>query len=133
MLSRAIPRRRASPPTRPQTQWSRGPSQRPRRSPRPRPFTRSLPSTKPAAEQEPAPEYEPSQRIRAGHGIRVASSTDTGAVSAHFAAPPTQPVIRPRLTDHELPEQLSLAEKLGLRAPGGNDGDPDEQNVGPTK
>jgi cell division transport system ATP-binding protein len=41
--------------------------------------------------------------------------------------------MRPRLTDHELPEQLSLAEKLGLRAPGGNDDDLGEQNVGPTK
>ncbi|WP_345764152.1 cell division ATP-binding protein FtsE [Diaminobutyricibacter sp. McL0608] len=86
-----------------------------------------------AAEQEPAPEYEPSQEFEPATASAVASSTDTGAVSAHFAAPPTQPVIRPRLTDHELPEQLSLAEKLGLRAPGGNDGDPDEQNVGPTK
>ena len=62
-----------------------------------------------------------------------ATASAAPSTSAHFAAPPTQPLIRPRLTDHELPEQLSLAEKLGLRAPGGSDDDPGEQNVGPTK
>jgi cell division transport system ATP-binding protein len=84
----------------------------------------------PAAEQtEPEREYEPA-------AASVAPSTaDTGQtrLSAHFAAPPTQPVIRPRVTDQELPEQLSLAEKLGLRAPGRDDDEPGEQNVGPTK
>ncbi len=89
----------------------------------------STPPAEPVAQEEPEPQYEPAT-------ASVGSSTsDTGqvAVSAHFAAPPTQPVMRPRLTDHELPEQLSLAEKLGLRAPGGNDDDLGEQNVGPTK
>jgi cell division transport system ATP-binding protein len=53
-------------------------------------------------------------------------------LNAHFAAPPTHPVIRPPVqTDGELPEQLGLAEKLGLRVPGGDD--TDEQNVGPTR
>jgi len=77
---------------------------------------------------QPEPQFEPAAASAAP------SATDTGqsGLSAHFAAPPTQPVIRPRATDHELPEQLSLAEKLGLRAPGGDD-DLGEQNVGPTK
>lgn len=93
------------------------------------PPVRQEPPAEPPALEEPEPQYEPAT-------ASVASSTsDTGqvAVSAHFAAPPTQPVMRPRLTDHELPEQLSLAEKLGLRAPGGHDDDLGEQNVGPTK
>ena len=89
------------------------------------------PQHEPALEYEqaqPEPQYEPAAASAAP------SATDAGqsGLSAHFAAPPTQPVIRPRATDHELPEQLSLAEKLGLRAPGGDD-DLGEQNVGPTK
>jgi cell division transport system ATP-binding protein len=82
----------------------------------------------PPAEHQPEPQYEPATASVAP------SATDTGqtTLSAHFAAPPTQPVLRPRVTEHELPEQLSLAEKLGLRAPGGDD-EPGEQNVGPTK
>jgi cell division transport system ATP-binding protein len=85
------------------------------------------PAYEPDAQPEPAPEFEPATASAA------ASSTETGRLSAHFAAPPTQPIIRPRVPDHELPEQLTLAEKLGLRAPGGGDDEPGEQNVGPTK
>jgi cell division transport system ATP-binding protein len=46
-------------------------------------------------------------------------------------APATGAVRRPTPPSHDLPEQLSLAEKLGLRAPG-HSGD-SEQNVGPVK
>jgi cell division transport system ATP-binding protein len=54
--------------------------------------------------------------------------------NAHFASPPTQPVLRQRpLSDEELPEQLTLAEKLGLRAPHVDRDDDGEQNVGPVK
>jgi cell division ATP-binding protein FtsE len=54
--------------------------------------------------------------------------------NAHFASPPTQPILRPRpLSDEELPEQLTLAEKLGLRAPHSRHDDDGEQNVGPVK
>ncbi|HEV7566689.1 MAG TPA: cell division ATP-binding protein FtsE [Microbacteriaceae bacterium] len=61
-------------------------------------------------------------------------TTETARLSAHFAAPPTQPVIRNQpLPDEELPEQLSLAERLGLRAPGDDQDITGEQNVGPTK
>lgn len=71
--------------------------------------------------------------------------TDAAAAvtAAAQAAPPAAPepptttssMIRPLLpvTKHDIPEQLSLAEKLGLRAPGEQPNDSGEQNVGPTK
>jgi cell division transport system ATP-binding protein len=66
--------------------------------------------------------------------VPIEPTTETARLSAHFAAPPTQPVIRTQpLPDEELPEQLSLAEKLGLRAPGDDQDITGEQNVGPTK
>lgn len=59
------------------------------------------------------------------------------AVPAPAPEPPTttSSLTRPLLpvTKHDIPEQLSLAEKLGLRAPGENPNDSGEQNVGPTK
>ncbi|MCI2959113.1 cell division ATP-binding protein FtsE [Agromyces atrinae] len=51
------------------------------------------------------------------------------------ATPTTGAITRPVLpvpTDQPEPEQLSLAERLGLRAPGGKPGD-DDQEVGPTR
>jgi cell division transport system ATP-binding protein len=44
-------------------------------------------------------------------------------------------MVRPVLpvTQHEAPEQLTLAEKLGLRAPGEKPDQTGEQNVGPTR
>ena len=113
-------------PAEPAPQYEQAPQQEPAPQPTPVPQYEQV-EPEPTFEQpQPDPQYEPA-------AASVASS-DTGQtrLSAHFAAPPTQPVIRPRLTDHELPEQLSLAEKLGLRAPG-RDEDPGEQNVGPTK
>ncbi|KFF60296.1 ABC transporter ATP-binding protein [Cryobacterium sp. MLB-32] len=43
----------------------------------------------------------------------------------------TRPVLP--VTQHDAPEQLTLAEKLGLRAPGENPDQTGEQNVGPTR
>jgi len=48
---------------------------------------------------------------------------DTGAM--------TRPVLP--VTQHDAPEQLTLAEKLGLRAPGEKPDPTGEQNVGPTR
>ncbi len=63
------------------------------------------------------------------------------AVSAPVAPPVVEPatltgsMIRPLMprSDHDVAEQLSLAEKLGLRAPGANPDGNSEQEVGPTK
>jgi len=47
---------------------------------------------------------------------------------------PEEPASEPAAAGHDdLPEQLSLAEKLGLRAPGSSDDATGEQNVGPVK
>jgi cell division transport system ATP-binding protein len=43
----------------------------------------------------------------------------------------TRPVLP--VTHHDVPEQLTLAEKLGLRAPGERPDPAGEQNVGPTR
>jgi len=48
--------------------------------------------------------------------------------AAPVMARPVLPV-----TQHDAPEQLTLAEKLGLRAPGENPDQTGEQNVGPTR
>ncbi|PPL18991.1 cell division ATP-binding protein FtsE [Microterricola pindariensis] len=60
------------------------------------------------------------------------------AVQPAPAAPPapmTGSMIRPLLpvARHEVPEQLGLAEKLGLRGPGENNDQSNAQEVGPTK
>ncbi|TFD80737.1 cell division ATP-binding protein FtsE [Cryobacterium sp. Sr8] len=52
-----------------------------------------------------------------------AEAGDTGAM--------TRPVLP--VTQHDAPEQLTLAEKLGLRAPGEKPDPTGEQNVGPTR
>jgi cell division transport system ATP-binding protein len=78
----------------------------------------------PAAPPPPPP--APSRQAPA------ASAVDAAAVEPQTEpAPATGAVRRPTPPSHDLPEQLSLAEKLGLRAPG-HSGD-SEQNVGPVK
>ena len=49
--------------------------------------------------------------------------------------PPLPPMTRPvlPLAADDAPEQLTLAEKLGLRAPGERPDQTGEQNVGPTR
>ncbi|KGJ71656.1 ABC transporter ATP-binding protein [Cryobacterium roopkundense] len=68
------------------------------------------PARSPYAPPAPEPEAE--------------SDADTGPTM-------TRPVIP--VTQHDAPEQLTLAEKLGLRAPGEKPDQTGEQNVGPTR
>ena len=51
--------------------------------------------------------------------------------AADAGRPMTRPVMP--VTQHDDPEQLTLAEKLGLRAPGEKPDQTGEQNVGPTR
>lgn len=60
----------------------------------------------------------------------------TAAIAIEPVEPPTSTMSRPVLpvaADSDVPEQLTLAEKLGLRAPGGHRSDTGEQEVGPTR
>ncbi|TFB92764.1 cell division ATP-binding protein FtsE [Cryobacterium sp. HLT2-28] len=94
------------------------------------------PAPAPAVRHEPAP-------TRAGRAQAAAIAADTGMPLPHVEpepepAPPTdpgRPMARPALpvTQHDVPEQLTLAEKLGLRAPGEKTDQSGEQNVGPTR
>ena len=53
---------------------------------------------------------------------------------ANFASPPTRPVPFARTGEHDLPEQLGLAARLGLRtARHDDDADTDGQDVGPVR
>ena len=89
-----------------------------------------------AERHEPAP-------ARAEREQAAAIAADTGMPLPHVEpepepAPPTdpgRPMARPALpvTQHDVPEQLTLAEKLGLRAPGEKTDQSGEQNVGPTR
>ena len=67
----------------------------------------------PVPQLESEPESEPDSD----------ASQDTGAM--------TRPILP--VTQHDAPEQLTLAEKLGLRAPGEKPDPTTEQNVGPTR
>ncbi|MET0725982.1 MAG: cell division ATP-binding protein FtsE [Leifsonia sp.] len=60
----------------------------------------------------------------------------TAAIAIEPVEPPTTTMSRPVLPvtrENDVPEQLTLAEKLGLRAPGANPNDTGEQEVGPTR
>ncbi|TFC52655.1 cell division ATP-binding protein FtsE [Cryobacterium sp. TMT1-21] len=63
------------------------------------------------------------------------SSNDTAQGTGTDAADGGPAMTRPALstTQHDVPEQLTLAEKLGLRAPGEKPDQTGEQNVGPTR
>ncbi|MBC7443718.1 MAG: cell division ATP-binding protein FtsE [Ramlibacter sp.] len=61
-------------------------------------------------------------------GDDAADGADTAAAEASSMARPALPI-----TQHDVPEQLTLAEKLGLRAPGEKPDQTGEQNVGPTR
>jgi len=78
----------------------------------------------PAAETAPEPAPEP---------LATPTAEQEPAGQTRTEEPPTTTMTRPAIpvTQHDEPEQLTLAEKLGLRAPGEK---PDsEQNVGPTR
>jgi cell division transport system ATP-binding protein len=98
------------------------------------------------AAREPA--AEPVLPVPLSDPARVpvrATTADTGMPVPHVepepepeAVPEAEPapaMVRPVLpvTQHEAPEQLTLAEKLGLRAPGEKPDQTGEQNVGPTR
>lgn len=60
------------------------------------------------------------------------ANPDAGVQAAtELERPMTRPVLP--VTQHDIPEQLTLAEKLGLRAPGEKPNPTGEQNVGPTR
>jgi cell division transport system ATP-binding protein len=78
----------------------------------------------PAAETAPVPAPEP---------LATPTAEREPAGETRTEEPPATTMTRPAIpvTQHDEPEQLTLAEKLGLRAPGEK---PDsEQNVGPTR
>jgi cell division transport system ATP-binding protein len=78
------------------------------------------------AETQPEPEHAPEP-------LPVPAAERAEVSTPPTEEPPTTTMSRPAIpvTQHDEPEQLTLAEKLGLRAPGEK---PDsEQNVGPTR
>ncbi|TFC09885.1 cell division ATP-binding protein FtsE [Cryobacterium algoritolerans] len=96
----------------------------------------SAPVAVPATRHEPAPG-------RAGREQAAVIAADTGMPLPPLEADPEpapsaesgRPMARPALpvTQHDVPEQLTLAEKLGLRSPGEKTDQSGEQNVGPTR
>jgi cell division transport system ATP-binding protein len=61
----------------------------------------------------------------------VISDEPSESTQGEASTPMTRPVLP--VTHHDVPEQLTLAEKLGLRAPGERPDPAGEQNVGPTR
>lgn len=80
------------------------------------------PEVEPEAKPEPVPELAP-ESVQESE-----SESDEAADTGQAMTRPVLPV-----TQHEAPEQLTLAEKLGLRAPGEKPDHTGEQNVGPTR
>ncbi|MFC6355118.1 cell division ATP-binding protein FtsE [Luethyella okanaganae] len=106
------------------------------------PSADSVPTSRPAAAAPKVP-VEVMQHAQPLYIEPEVSDEVTDAAAAVTAAatqatpveqPPTT-MTRPVLpaTKHDMPEQLTLAEKLGLRAPGENPHETGEQEVGPTK
>ncbi len=109
---------------------------------------RSASLTVPPASVERVAEKRPATQHRESDPI-VTTAADSGMPLAQLAPEPeleTEPeaeaatdagraMTRPVLpvTQHDAPEQLTLAEKLGLRAPGEKPDAAEEQNVGPTR
>jgi cell division transport system ATP-binding protein len=90
----------------------------------------------PAYERQYAPPTMPTTATDSGMPVAVsepiAADGDTvDGDSAEAERPMTRPVLA--VTEHDIPEQLTLAEKLGLRAPGEKPDRTGEQNVGPTR
>jgi cell division transport system ATP-binding protein len=82
-----------------------------------------------AEERRAASADESAEREPVAAAVPTASRSAGAAVDAHFAGPPTAPVRRPESDDVA---ELSLAERLGLRAPERRDHDDDSnQDVGP--
>jgi len=91
------------------------------------PATQAPERSEPAHSSAPQPARVESERVPVGVP-REASATRESVLDGHFANPPTAPVRRP---DSDVAE-LTLAERLGLRAPGKHDHEDDSnQDVGP--
>jgi cell division transport system ATP-binding protein len=91
----------------------------------------------PPAESVPAaplPTAEPGRTTAADSGMPIARTEPTDPVPANPAPVMARPVV-PAVpaVQHDVTEQLTLAEKLGLRAPGERPDQTGEQNVGPTR
>ncbi|SDZ08821.1 cell division ATP-binding protein FtsE [Herbiconiux ginsengi] len=105
---------------------------------RPVPASQPVPVQQPVSEPvtvPPTPQYErPVQAAPAPNGAQTAPA-QTGPVvpaGAHPGTPP-MPVNPPQPDPHDpATESLTLAEKLGLRAPGAPADPAKDQNVGPT-
>ena len=82
---------------------------------------RAEPAIEPASAPEPAPTP----------AVTPAVTPFAPPVAAPAVPPMTRPVIA--ASQHDEPDQLTLAEKLGLRAPGETPDQTGEQNVGPTR
>ncbi len=90
----------------------------------------------PAARRAPAPsrpwhEQTPATAADTGMPMRQPDPEPDETPPADPGRPMTRPVLP--VTQHDVPEQLTLAEKLGLRAPGEKTDQSGEQNVGPTR
>ncbi|MEO6827437.1 MAG: cell division ATP-binding protein FtsE [Microbacteriaceae bacterium] len=86
-----------------------------------------------AAETDDAPTTGPTRR-QVHRAERDSAATQPNRIRDHFVAPITQPILRTApLSEDQLPEQLGLAEKLGLRDAHSKDDPDDQQAVGPTK
>ena len=119
------------------------------------PDPRTAPATPPQPTVDPAPAAPavPAAAEPAAEPLAAQPSTPAPAVAeptveplptptpavAPFAppvaAPTVPPMTRPVIaaSQHDEPDQLTLAEKLGLRAPGETPDQTGEQNVGPTR
>lgn len=88
-----------------------------------------MPVWTPAPAPHVAVQREESAEAATGSG----DATDgvAGTDTADAERPMTRPVLP--VTQDDIPEQLTLAEKLGLRAPGEKPNPTGEQNVGPTR
>jgi len=98
------------------------------------PHTPSQPLTFPPA--PPRREAPPVAATAKDTGMpvpHVEAETESEDVQDDAAATATIAKPVPSVTQHDAPEQLTLAEKLGLRAPGEKPDPTTEQNVGPTK
>ena len=99
----------------------------------PAPAGRVAESAPAIPEPQPEPQPEPAVVTAADSGMPM--PTTVPGPEADPAADAGRPMTRPVMpvTQHDDPEQLTLAEKLGLRAPGEKPDQTGEQNVGPTR
>jgi cell division transport system ATP-binding protein len=87
------------------------------------------------APQPAAPEPAPTEPATSESAAAERAQAERAQSEPAAEEPPTTTMSRPAIpvTQHDEPEQLTLAEKLGLRAPGEKPDPTTEQNVGPTR